>query len=61
MFEVTPTALELTSPPLRVSPETAGALQHRLGAKAAHDFLVSLSPGGYVITPSYGAPAEGGE
>jgi hypothetical protein len=58
VFEVTPAALELTSPPLRVSRETADALERRLGAKAAHDFLVSLSPGGYLVTPSKpeGAP-----
>ncbi len=62
IFQVLPSRLEPTSPPARVSRETADALQDELGPKTAHDFLVALSPGGYIITNSYGTEAlsEGG-
>ena len=66
IFQVLASNLEATFPPARVSGETADALQAQLGEAGARSILSGLSPGGYLLTDSYGAPssassrAEGG-
>ena len=55
IFEIRLVDLDSTAPPARIDRETADALTDELGAKTAHDLMVGLSPGGYVIT---GAPGS---
>ena len=57
IFEIRLADLDSTAPPARINRETADALTDELGAKPAHDLMVGLSPGGYVITGSYGSEA----
>ena len=57
IFEIRLVDLDSTAPPARINRETADALTDALGAKPAHDLMVGLSPGGYLITGSYGTEA----
>lgn len=61
VFQVDSSRLVPTSPAARVSGETVGALHDQLGETDARSLLNGLSPGGYVLTESYGAPSASSE
>jgi 4-amino-4-deoxy-L-arabinose transferase-like glycosyltransferase len=57
IFQVDHDRLVVTGRPALVSEPTVQALRRRLGSDQAEAMLEALSPAGYTITPSYGAPA----
>ena len=58
VFQVLGSRLEPVSQPALVSRETAEALRAQLGDADAQALLTGLSPEGYVLTDSYGAPSS---
>ena len=58
IFRVESSRLRPVAPPARVSEATAEALRAQLGVTEAKTLLDGLSPQGYVLTSSYGVPAN---